>query len=889
MRHMNRTFPGALALLSVAAAVLVLFYGADRGASAATGPLCFNQVPTIVGTPGDDVLVGTDGPDVIVSLGGDDIVQGNGGDDYICGGAGEDLLRGGAGDDTVLGDDGDDTIFGNAGQDFLSGRAGNDHMVGGSGSDNVRGDRGDDSLFGMTGFDIVNGGPGVDEVWGGAHDDVLLGGTGADVLRGGGGNDDLDGEAGQDTLHGGVGNDVLNGNDQADHLNGGPGNDTLLGGAGLDLLLGGDGDDILRGQAGRDELRGGSGDDFLRGGESCVGGPGDDTAHECEESSDSAQKQGPKIILFAMLDDADYFDVGFAGADAKTPNIDRVAKNGLVLTDYYAGSGICSPTRLSVMTGSAPAAQGLTRLWPDAGERPSSSQIPAGLKGLTNDQTLLTDLSHAGYRTAHFGKWHLGNSGDEHGITNAGFDEYRYVKVDPFDVDGTSLPSLSISPEDWNAKNFVLEVETESGRVKHPGAWRPEYLADQIIELIDTLGPNDQVFINWWTIVPHTPIRTPPGFDNSKTNFDLSTQRGELLAMMHDWDAQFGRVLDHIEGSGFEDDSLIMVTSDNGGLHSAVADDRGLRGAKSSLYEGGIRVPFAAQWAGQIPAGSQSNTPISSTDLLPTLFSITGLPADVPGQDISPILLGKDTDRPDAIHWNMRTTAEAVPNPERTNDTVAMRDGCMKYIYDGTTGTAHLYNLCEDPSESVDLADVDPETFAEMERAAFQNRAETSRIELLPSTIDRPVELPNDERFNITNQDFTFTATFVPTIGVEATLLDAPGLQISTDGKAVTAALRGLPSEDASVRLDLVDRSIAADVTPGEEVTVRVVLHGALRGHTAVAVYVDDRVAATLSGENSVFSLESAVRPTVVGDDNLQLENVGAYTLAIPAGELRTR
>ncbi|MBA2594262.1 MAG: hypothetical protein H0U97_19265 [Gammaproteobacteria bacterium] len=270
---------------------------------------CQGRTPTVIGTPGDDILVGTPGGDVIHGLEGNDTIIAQGGDDIICGGTGDDLVFGGPGGDAIEGGDGidqlvgdepfagaegadtlrggegDDRLFGFGGDDVLEGDAGADELIGGSGDDGLNGGLGDDRVFGEEGGDTLAGDAGNDTLIG---DELSAGTGGPDVLRGGEGDDRLFGAAGDDQLFGDAGGDELDGGPGNDELDGGPGDDgRLFGGSGNDTIRGGPGrfKDKLAGDAGRDVLRGGPGDDRL------FGGPGRDKLFG-EAGNDQIDGQG---------------------------------------------------------------------------------------------------------------------------------------------------------------------------------------------------------------------------------------------------------------------------------------------------------------------------------------------------------------------------------------------------------------------------------------------------------------------------------------------------------------------------------------------------------------------------------------------------------------------
>lgn len=202
---------------------------------------CNGLRPTIIGTPGKDIIKATDGPDVIMSLGGNDIVYGNAGDDVICSGDGNDVVFGGDGNNTIIDSAGYNKLFGDGGDDLIIG--GNDHDIikGGAGNDILDGNGGSDTIVGEDGNDTLYGGDGNDILVGGLGDDTLNGGPGNDKLIGYADDNVLNGDAGGDLLVGNSGNDVLNGGVGSDKLYGQSGNDTLDGGLGTNVCYGGQG------------------------------------------------------------------------------------------------------------------------------------------------------------------------------------------------------------------------------------------------------------------------------------------------------------------------------------------------------------------------------------------------------------------------------------------------------------------------------------------------------------------------------------------------------------------------------------------------------------------------------------------------------------------------
>ena len=266
-------------------------------AQAPTPVACWGNEPTIVGTPGDDLIGGTPERDIIHAGAGDDVVKGFGGDDVICGGAGHDIVHGGSGNDRITT---------GSGRDQVRGGLGDDEIEGGSGDDHLHGNAGDDTLSGRDGDDELRAGAGDDQVWAHAGADRVAGHAGSDELRGGPGGDLVTGGAGQDRLSGGAGRDGVRGGAGRDRLEGGPGGDHLHGGAGPDEITAGPGDDAIVGGGGVDYVDGGRGTDR------CSDPDGADAAI-CEGSA-------PPAGTFECLPDGhdDVYVEGFIGwaADA---------------------------------------------------------------------------------------------------------------------------------------------------------------------------------------------------------------------------------------------------------------------------------------------------------------------------------------------------------------------------------------------------------------------------------------------------------------------------------------------------------------------------------------------------------------------------------------------
>ena len=199
-----------------------------------------------------------------------------------------------------------------------------------------------------------------------------------------------------------------------------------------------------------------------------------------------------------MLDDADFHDFGYSSVDAITPEIDALAAEGMTFDNYYAASGICSPTRVSMLTGDSPIHYGLNRLWPDL-RAPTDEQLHWALRGIPDyEETIGEAMKGMGYRTFHLGKWHVGNSKEVFKPSAKGFDRYLIQRAVPYEG--------------------VLNTDTESGfGTTEPQVWRATYHANLIIEEIRNavLTDNETLYINWWPLIPHLPLYVPPTFTDS--------------------------------------------------------------------------------------------------------------------------------------------------------------------------------------------------------------------------------------------------------------------------------------------------------------------------------------------------------------------------------------
>lgn len=606
-----------------------------------------------------------------------------------------------------------------------------------------------------------------------------------------------------------------------------------------------------------------------------------------EPSEVAGGSQRPRVILTVMLDDADYNDFGYYSVDAVTPAFDRMARRGVVLSRYYAASGICSPTRASIITGNSPIRYGLNRLWPNAPRSPQlSDQHYASQRGLPRTAPSIgRALSNAGYRSFHIGKWHLGTSRSEFLPTGQGFADFRITRNVPFEGD--------------------LTIETPRGLEQITTPWRARYEQRQIIDFLGkSLDAGEDVFINWWPSDPHT-IRLPDGSDGlyvpptfNRTRFnelsgapiDTSTDRGKLLATMFAFDAEFARITNYLSDRGLLDDTLIVVTSDNGGWRSALSPVRPVSSFKGTLDEGGVRVPFLVSWPNRLNAETHTDLPMQSTDLLPTLLGLVGLTVEeaIDGQDLSDLILnGRGERRP--MYFEMRRTSTRTDQFERLSDSYAVIDGCDKVVVD--RNGMRFFNVCENPSEDIGGQIEDPQRREELAALLLQERLEKSLL-LSESSVTGPLQYAHDERFNVHQDDLSIYADVAIPAGGLSTSANiyqrGDGVRFEISNGRLQATLVGAASAALNPELKRIVLSapMPADSAPH---TVGLVVRGYTRGASSISLFIDgqavDTILAPLNAIReagpSIMAIKSERVPAVVGNTVLPLGNFRLFVNAL--------
>ena len=407
-------------------------------------------------------------------------------------------------------------------------------------------------------------------------------------------------------------------------------------------------------------------------------------------------------ILLIYVDDLGYGDLGSYGHPVlQTPNIDALAADGLRLTEYYAPSALCSPSRAGLLTGRHPYRTGIKSWIPeDSGVYLRDAEI-----------TIAEVLRDAGYATAHIGKWHLNSdlaSDTEPQPTDQGFD-YFYGH-NAFQV-----------PHNRNPVNVYRNKTLLPEQI----GYTADLYAGEALRWLEKRDREQPFFLYLSMAEPHTSIANPPEFNDIYAEFSrgviepivnglaeppkedlIPRGPGEYYANITYMDAQLGRVLDWLRDHDLEDDTVVVFSSDNGPVTAqwinwwevnAYGSTGGFRGRKHYLYEGGIRVPAVIRYPGVTVPGSQSAETTVGMDLFVTLAEIGGgkVPEDrvIDGMDISTVLAGGRLDER-RLFWALDSVSDLE---------FAYRNGPWKLMLDRDRQARELYNLDEDPLEFFNL------------------------------------------------------------------------------------------------------------------------------------------------------------------------------------------
>ena len=431
-------------------------------------------------------------------------------------------------------------------------------------------------------------------------------------------------------------------------------------------------------------------------------------------------------ILFILTDDMGYGDIGcFGGHFAPTPNLDRLAREGIRFTQYYSASPICSPSRVGLTTGMFPARWNITSfLQTRVGNRACEQADFLDPRA----PSLARTLKAMGYATGHFGKWHMGGGRD---VTNAplfaayGFDEHAGTYESP-------EPDPDITATNW--------IWSPQDKVKR---WdRTAFFVDKTLDFLRR-HKGQPCYVNLWPDDVHTPW--VPSQERLGLYPNGPEQERKFRAVLDEYDHQMGRLFKGLAELGSEDRTLVIFASDNGPLPSFRGSrSGGLRGSKLSLYEGGVRLPFIVRWPGHVPAGRvDDQTVLAATDLFPSLCAIAGVPPPgiaFDGQNMSAALTGTPMPRTRPLFWEYGRNAKsfAYPRGADCSPNVAMREGDWKLLINADGSDLQLYDLKTDSKETTNVAEQHAEVAARLKEKALVWRKSLPKLAPTPPATSRP-------------------------------------------------------------------------------------------------------------------------------------------------------
>lgn len=466
-------------------------------------------------------------------------------------------------------------------------------------------------------------------------------------------------------------------------------------------------------------------------------------------AQDRSEAKKPNIV-FILADDLGYGELGCYGQEKiKTPNLDRLATQGMRFTQHYTGAPVCAPARCVLMTGRHLGNAEIRGNRDSGNGRIYPGQWPITTDALTIAEVLKTE----GYTNGAFGKWGLGPSNTSGSPMKQGFDRYygyncqrnahsyyppfldsdeKEVRINDYPVPGHDRkPEGEILADDYRAKNYA-----------------PDLILAEALKFIDK-NRKKPFFLYLPFVEPHVAMQPPQAWldqypkEWDEENGEYRGQNGYLphprpragyAAMISDLDEHVGTILKRIDDHGLTDNTIVIFTSDNGPTHGG-SDKRfhiggaactffkstgGLKGFKGSCDEGGIRVPCIVRWPGKVEAGSTTEAPSYFPDWFPTLAKIAGAElADTvvhDGEDLAEVLAGGELNRAKPMVWEFAGYGGII----------AVRQGDWKAIRVGTKrdkpGAWKLYHLGDDPGETNDLSAKHPERLAALESAYLSDR-----------------------------------------------------------------------------------------------------------------------------------------------------------------------
>jgi len=453
----------------------------------------------------------------------------------------------------------------------------------------------------------------------------------------------------------------------------------------------------------------------------------------CHNQQKQAEVPQKPNIVYILADDLGYGDLSCYGQELfSTPNIDKLAENGLKFTQHYSGSTVCAPSRSSLITGQHTGHTFIrgNKEWQPEGQYPLEAEA----------YTLAEALQDAGYVTGAFGKWGLGYPGSEGDPNKQGFDEF-------FGYNCQRLAHHYYPYHLWHNQEKIMLEGNEGFKTEQYG---PDVIHKQALKFLEN-NKDKPFFMFYPSLIPHAEMFAPEeymekyrgkfepennykGVDDGK-NYRLGPYGSQpeshaaTVAMINVLDDQVGEIVTKLKELGIYENTIIMFTSDNGphkegGANPDYFNSNGpFKGYKRDLYEGGIRVPMIAVWEGKISAGTETNHPSAFWDVYPTFAEIAGAktPDNMDGISFLPTLLGnaKEQEKHEYLYWEFHERGGRK----------ALRKGDWKLVnynvFDPAKTTVELYNIATDPGEENNLAEANPEIVEELAKLMKNARTES--------------------------------------------------------------------------------------------------------------------------------------------------------------------
>jgi arylsulfatase A-like enzyme len=423
----------------------------------------------------------------------------------------------------------------------------------------------------------------------------------------------------------------------------------------------------------------------------------------------SQPASGPPNIIMILIDDLGQRDIGPYGSTFHpTPALDRLAATGMLFTDGYAACNVCSPTRAAVQTGKHPARLKLTNFLKGVKSPPDAPLITAAYADQLDleETTVAEALKTRGYATAHIGKWHLGS--DDYSPEKQGYD---------LNIAGHHYGTPPSYFYPYKNKTGSLPELEQGGK---EGEYLTDRLTDEAIRFIEA-KKDSLFFLNLCHYSVHTPIHPRPDLlakHQAKAQAAPPTgpqRNAHYAAMVESMDQSVGRILDALDRLNIADRTLIVFTSDNGGLctpegpNTPATSNLPLRSGKGHHYEGGVRVPLIVRWPGVTPPGSRCAVPVYSVDFFPTFCQAAGVArpqtrGPIDGVSILPLLADPAAFPQRPLYWHYPHYSNQGGRPGG-----AIRLGDWKLIEHFETHQLELFNLADDPGELIDLSGKAPD------------------------------------------------------------------------------------------------------------------------------------------------------------------------------------